>query len=277
MAASVVPLSESVRIGGGVSVADSVMFAALVVYVLFLVHDSLRPARRYALVKGWPWAGVIFTTVMVVLTTGVPMAAAPLLGRWSLFRGADLGTWGGLAVGLLATELVGYWVHRVCHRLELLWRWVHQLHHSAERLDSFGAFFFHPAEILLEVGTSLLVSGVILGLTAEATGLVAAAGFAMSSFQHANIRTPSWLGLVVIRPEAHGVHHARGVHNGNFGNLALWDQVFGTFSNPAEAPPLAGFYDGSSRRVKDMLLGKDISVGGLGRAGAAPLRAVRVR
>jgi sterol desaturase/sphingolipid hydroxylase (fatty acid hydroxylase superfamily) len=277
MAASVVPLSDSVAIGGGLSVADSVMIAALAGYVLILVHDSLRPARRYLMIRGWPWAGAIFTTVMIVLTTGLPVATAPILGRWSILPGAELGDWGGFAVGLLVMELVSYWVHRACHRVQFLWRWVHQLHHSAERLDSFGAFFFHPHEILVEVAVSLFVSGVVLGLTPEAAGLVAAAGFAMSFFQHANIRTPRWLGLVVIRPEAHGVHHARGLHDGNFGNLSLWDQVFGTFSNPVEAPPLAGFYDGGSRRVKEMLLGKDISVGGLGRAGAAPLRAVRVR
>ncbi len=75
------------------------------------------------------------------------------------------------------------------------------------------------------------------------------------------------IGWLVQRPESHGVYHARGVHSGNFGNLALFDQLFGTFSNPVDAPPLAGFYEGSSRRMRDMLLGKDVSIDGLGRGG----------
>lgn len=245
--------------------ADVAMLSALVAYVLFLVQDALRPARRYAPVKGWRLKGVLFTVLAIVLNVTIPMAAAPLLGASSLLPGAALGTWGGFAVGLLVSELASYWIHRACHEVGFLWRWVHQVHHSAERFDTYGAFFFHPNEMLVQVGLSLLVSGALLGLTPEAAGLVGAAGFLMAWFQHANVRTPRALGLVVQRPESHGVHHARGVHTGNFGNLSIWDQVFGTFSNPPEAPALAGFYEGSSRRMKEMLLGKDVSIGGLGR------------
>jgi sterol desaturase/sphingolipid hydroxylase (fatty acid hydroxylase superfamily) len=197
------------------------------------------------------------------------MAAAPFMGTASLLPGAALGLWGGLAVGLLVTEFAAYWIHRACHEVSFLWRWVHQVHHSAERFDTYGAFFFHPNEMLVQIGLSLLVSGALLGLTPEAAGLVGAAGFAMAWFQHANVRTPRALGWLVQRPENHGVHHARGVHTGNFGNLSIWDQVFGTFSNPAEAPAQAGFYQGGSRRMKDMLLGRDVSIGGLGRDPAA--------
>jgi sterol desaturase/sphingolipid hydroxylase (fatty acid hydroxylase superfamily) len=245
--------------------ADVAMAAALVGFALALVQDALRPARRYAQVKRWRLKGILFTILAIVLNVTIPMAAAPLLGERSLLRGATLGTWGGFAVGLLALELAAYWIHRACHEVSFLWRWVHQVHHSAERFDTYGAFFFHPNEMLVQVGLSVLVSGTLLGLSPEAAGLVGAASFSMAWFQHANLRTPRALGWIVQRPENHGVHHARGVHSGNFGNLSIWDQVFGTFSNPAEAPELAGFYDGSSRRMKEMLLGKDISLAGLGR------------
>jgi sterol desaturase/sphingolipid hydroxylase (fatty acid hydroxylase superfamily) len=245
--------------------ADVAMLAAMLGFVLFLVQDALRPARRYAPVKRWRAKGVLFAVLAVVLNVTVPMAVVPLIGGASLLPGAALGTARGFAVGLLVSELAAYWVHRACHEVGFLWRWVHQVHHSAERFDTYGAFFFHPNEILMQIGLSLLVSGALLGLTPEAAGLVGAASFSMAWFQHANIRTPRALGWIVQRPENHGVHHARGVHTGNFGNLSIWDQVFGTFSNPAEAPGLAGFYDGSSRRMKEMLLGKDVSIGGLGR------------
>ena len=60
------------------------------------------------------------------------------------------------------------------------------------------------------------------------------------------------------RPEGHSVHHTRGVHAYNYGNLSLWDLLFGTFRNPAEFAAEAGFYEGASARVGAMLLGRDI-------------------
>jgi len=244
---------------------DVLMPSLLFLFVLLLVQDALWPARRYAPVKGWRLKGALYALLAIGLNIAIPMAVAPLMGERSLLPGAALGTFGGFAVGLAVTELMVYWVHRACHEVSFLWRWVHQVHHSAERFDSYGAFFFHPNEILMSISLSLLGSGLLLGLTPEAAGLVGAAMFFMAYFQHANIRTPRLIGWLVQRPENHGVHHARGVHTGNFGNLSIWDQVFGTFSNPAEAPAQAGFYEGGSRRMRDMLLGRDVSIGGLGR------------
>ena len=43
--------------------------------------------------------------------------------------------------------------------------------------------------------------------------------------------------------------------------------VFGTFRNPAVFEGEVGFYDGASTRLKDMLLGRDVSVPS---AGIAP-------
>lgn len=249
--------------------ADMAMLAALAILVLFLVLDVWRPARRYAEVRRWRVKGVGFLLLALALNAGAPALLAGLLGERSLFPGARLGTAGGFLVGLLTLELASYWVHRACHRVDFLWRWVHQVHHSAERFDTYGAFFFHPFEMLLSIAVSGLVTGAVLGLGAEAAGLVGAASFFLAYFQHANLRTPRALGYLVQRPENHGVHHQRGVHRMNFGNLSLWDLVFGTFSNPAVAPALAGFYEGGSRRMKKMLLGRDISGGSRGQSGEA--------
>ena len=77
-------------------------------------------------------------------------------------------------------------------------------------------------------------------------------------FQHANIKTPQWMGYVVQRPESHGVHHQRGVHAFNYADFPMWDVLFGTFKNPAQHEAPAGFYLGSSYRVLDMLIGRDV-------------------
>jgi len=93
-------------------------------------------------------------------------------------------------------------------------------------------------------------------------------------FQHANLKTPRWVGYLVQRPESHAVHHERGVHAYNYSDLPLWDMVFGTFRNPAADRPLPqqGFYDGASARLLDMLLFRDVSLPRGGAGSAAPVR-----
>ena len=34
-----------------------------------------------------------------------------------------------------------------------------------------------------------------------------------------DIRTPRWVGYIVQRPEAHGIHHANGVHAYNYSDF----------------------------------------------------------
>ena len=98
------------------------------------------------------------------------------------------------------------------------------------------------------------------GLTPEA-GAIAGAFLAFNAaFQHANIRTPRWLGYLVQRPESHGIHHGRGIHRWNYSDLPLWDMVFGTFRNPrAPAPREAGFYTGASAKLAPMLAFRKVS------------------
>jgi sterol desaturase/sphingolipid hydroxylase (fatty acid hydroxylase superfamily) len=91
----------------------------------------------------------------------------------------------------------------------------------------------------------------------------------ISLFQHANVRTPVWLGYIIQRPESHSVHHARGSHAYNYAGLPLWDLVFGTFRNPREFEAEAGFYNGASRRIGAMLAGLDVASRPAGRAQAA--------
>ena len=57
--------------------------------------------------------------------------------------------------------------------------------------------------------------------TASVAGLV---GFFYAVFQHANVRTPRWLGYVIQRPESHCVHHERGLHAYNYADLPVFEQ-----------------------------------------------------
>jgi sterol desaturase/sphingolipid hydroxylase (fatty acid hydroxylase superfamily) len=133
------------------------------------------------------------------------------------------------------------------------------MHHSAERVDIWGAFYFHPFDMVgwALVGSMALVLGI--GLTAEAAIVVAVLATFCSMFQHANISTTRWLGYIVTRPESHSVHHQRDVHAYNYGDIPLFDILFGTFHNPREFTGEVGFFDGSSRKIGPMLIGREIA------------------
>ena len=130
------------------------------------------------------------------------------------------------------------------------------MHHSAERVDIWGALYFHPLDTLAftMVGSLALVVG--FGISAEAAIVINLVATFMGLFQHANIRTPRWVGYLIQRPESHNLHHERGVHARNYGDFPLYDMLFGTFVNPRECQVEVGFSDGASRRVGAILAGR---------------------
>lgn len=145
------------------------------------------------------------------------------------------------------------------HSVDTLWRVFHQMHHSAERLDTYGAFYFSPMDM---IGWTLLGSlclTLIVGVTPQAATAILLITTFFSIFQHANIKSPRWLGYIVQRPESHAIHHGTGIHAYNYSDLPLIDMVFGTFRNPALSEVETGFYRGASDRVVDMLLFRDVS------------------
>ncbi|MGD8395853.1 MAG: sterol desaturase family protein, partial [Candidatus Eiseniibacteriota bacterium] len=174
---------------------------------LFIAWDLLRPHRRLRAQRGWRLRASIVTVLTFGLSVAVATLWGVLLGGRGLLDGARLGTLGGAVVGILVYELVHYAYHRAAHRYDPLWRGAHQMHHSAERLETLGANYLHPVDTFFFTTWSSLVFFPLLGLTAEA-GVIATAFLAFNAaFQHANIRTPRWLGYIVQRPESHGVHH----------------------------------------------------------------------
>jgi sterol desaturase/sphingolipid hydroxylase (fatty acid hydroxylase superfamily) len=238
---------------------DILTFVLLGALALFIVLDFAVPARRFPKVKWWRTRGILSLVLMMALGTVAPLFWDGFLGQYRLIDATGLGTIGGAAVGLLVANLVGYGWHRLMHRTPFLWRWLHQMHHSAERIDIWGAFYFSPLDILGFTFMGSLALVLLVGVSAEAAILVNFASTALAMFQHSNLRTPRWVGYLVSRPENHSLHHQRGVHAYNYGDIALWDMLFGTWRNPATWEGEAGFYDGASNRVGAMLIGRDVS------------------
>jgi sterol desaturase/sphingolipid hydroxylase (fatty acid hydroxylase superfamily) len=145
------------------------------------------------------------------------------------------------------------------HNTPTLWRWFHQMHHSAERVDIWGALYFHPFDTLgfTLVGSLALVLG--FGVSAEAAIVVNLMATFCSLFQHANVKTPHWLGFIITRPEAHSYHHERNIHARNYGDVPWFDMLLSTYYNPPEFNGEVGFYEGSSKKLMPMLAGRLIA------------------
>ncbi len=234
-------------------------YIALGLFGGFAALDLVVRARVFPEVAGWRLKGIAFMLLYFAAATFAPLLWDGFLGHYQLVDGSALPLWAQILLGFLALELGVYAWHRTMHNTPFLWRWFHQLHHSAERVDIWGAFYFHPFDMLgwALVGSLMLVLG--FGITAEAAIAVNVAATFCSMFQHANLRTPRWLGYLITRPESHSLHHERDVHARNYGDIPLFDMLFGTFENPHRFEGKVGFYDGGSKRVGAMLAGRLIA------------------
>ena len=230
----------------------------LALFIGLALWERLAPGRPLPRVSGWyRRAGLAFVGFFL-LSSYLPLLWSEHLAVLTLVDLRHWPAWAQVAAGVLTYELGAYAWHRSMHTFTPLWRGVHQMHHSAERLDALGAFWFSPVDMVGWILLSSLAVTVAGISPAAGTHAILITSF-LAMFQHANVRTPRWLGYFVQRPESHTVHHARDVHRHNFADLPLIDLLFGTFRNPAGFEHATGFWHGASARVLDMLRFRDVT------------------
>jgi sterol desaturase/sphingolipid hydroxylase (fatty acid hydroxylase superfamily) len=240
---------------------DLVGICIVGVFFGLMTLEAWRPARSYPPRRAWRARGVLLLVVMAGIATAVPLLL-PLdwLAAHRLVDGTKLGTVGGVFVGYGVVSFVSYLWHRACHRFDFLWRGFHQLHHAPARLDLAGAVLFHPLDIGMYVLLSTVTTTLVLGLTPAAAALTGLVAQLYSFFQHLNVKTPRFFGYFIQRPEAHFLHHERGVHARNYADLPLWDMLFSSYQNPesfGEGP--VGFDPPAEGRYGAMLCFVDVS------------------
>ena len=227
--------------------------------VLLIAVETLGRGRKWPGVRGW-WARAIALNGVQV---GVAFLGSTTWDTWMEglrpFDADGLGTFGGAAVGYVAITFVYYWWHRARHASPFLWRWFHQVHHSPQRIEILTSFYKHPFEILANGLLSSAILYFLVGLGPEAAALAILATGLAELFYHWNTRTPHWVGYLIQRPESHCVHHEEGLHHFNYGDLPLWDMLFGTFRNPREWNARCGVGSEAEHRLGEMLRGVEVS------------------
>lgn len=228
-------------------------------FSLLALWEKMRPRQQYPASRLWRTRGFIAFILYMAVGTFSPLLWDDVLASHRLFDLTALPVWQQALTGFLVAEFVGYWWHRSMHTSNFLWRAFHQMHHSAERFDVWGAFYFSPQDMVgFTFFGSLALVGIV-GVGGEAGLIINLVILFFTAWQHMNIKTPHWLGYIVVRPESHSVHHARGIHRYNFCDVPLIDMVFGSYLNPKQIMPEAGFYDGASLEIPKMILGYDVS------------------
>lgn len=238
---------------------DPISLSIIAMYALLMLVEALFPARKLPTVKYWKLKGIAAFFLYFYLSSYLPLLWAQFLPQAQLFNLSGIGIGAGAAAGIILYEFGLYLWHRAMHSNNFLWRIFHQMHHSAERLDTYGAFYFSPFDMVGWTALGTVCFSLVMGLSPQAVTVVLLVTNFLSIFQHANIKTPRWLGYIIQRPESHGYHHAQQIHRYNYSDLPVFDILFGTFHNPETYEHEAGFYPGASDRVVDMLLFKDVS------------------
>ncbi len=146
----------------------------------------------------------------------------------------QLPTYVTFALSFLLIDFINYINHRVHHKIPFLWRF-HRLHHSDKKINALTTWLHHPFEIIstFVIVITLYVLFDIPVIVMVIYGIVFGAH---AAFTHFNILMPEsinkHLQKIIVTPNAHMVHHALDIQDGNsnFGQLFLfWDWIFGTY------------------------------------------------
>jgi sterol desaturase/sphingolipid hydroxylase (fatty acid hydroxylase superfamily) len=240
--------------------------------------ERARPGWDLPRVPSWlPRAAIAsLAQLVVVVLAGLTWDRA-LRGHSLIELGPRLGPWAGGAVAYLASTFIYYWWHRARHAYRPLWLGFHQLHHSAQRLEVITSFYKHPAEQAVNALLSSIIAYALLGLSPAGAAVYTLLSGVGEFVYHMNIRTPRWLGLFFQRPEMHRIHHEHGRHAGNYGDLPIWDMLFGTYQNPETFEGRCGFDPEREERVIEMLAFRDVHEAERAQGGAERDQALELR
>jgi len=236
-----------------------VSLGLIAVFFALVLLEALLPARPLPKVHNWKVKCLVGFVCYFFIASYLPLFWDHHLSFLQVFDLSGMNQWLMLLIAVLVFEFFIYVWHRSMHKSNWLWLKFHQLHHSAERVDTFGAFFFSPLDMAGFTMVGSLSLSLFIGLEPQVITVFLFITTFLAIFQHTNIKTPVWLGYIIQRPESHSVHHLKGVHSHNYSDLPLFDLLFGTLKNPKCFQSENGFYPGASRRVGDMLMGKDVS------------------
>jgi sterol desaturase/sphingolipid hydroxylase (fatty acid hydroxylase superfamily) len=221
-----------------------------------------RSASRAHRAPNLALTAIAFAT-NAILGSALALALAWLEGRGlGLLHAVALPPALATAVVVVTLDLAFYAAHVAHHAHPVLWR-LHRVHHSDLAIDVTTAVRQHPGESIVRFAF-LAAGAVALGASPAAFALYRAASALNALLEHANLRLPArldrWLGLVLVTPDMHKVHHSRtqAETDSNYGNLlSVFDRLFSVLTPSSRGREVAygleGFDDPASQTTLGLL------------------------
>lgn len=226
--------------------------------IFFLIIERLKPGRKLPQIKNWYYQAILINLVQLLITLATARLWIEIFGEISLFK---ISNWQSQILQGLFAWFIGtfffYWWHRVRH-LKGFWLIFHQIHHSPSRIEAITSFYKHPIEILSDAILSALILYPLLGCSIMGAFWYNCFAGIGEYLYHSNIKTPKWFRYFIQTPELHSIHHQFGVHKYNFGDIPIWDRIFGTYKDTTEFAERCGFPKNAENKLKEMLLFKDV-------------------
>jgi len=226
--------------------------------IFFLLFERIKPGRILPKIKNWYYMALIINVIQLIITLLTARLWIEIFGEISLFK---IRNWQSEILQGFFGWLIGtfffYWWHRVRH-MKGFWLIFHQLHHSPSRIEAVTSFYKHPIEILADAILSALILYPLLGCSLMGMFWYNCFAGIGEYLYHSNIKTPKWFRYFIQTPELHSIHHQFGVHKYNFGDITIWDRIFGTYKDATEFTERCGFPKDAEHKLKEMLLFKDV-------------------
>ena len=226
--------------------------------IFFLIIERLKPGRKLPQIKNWYYQAILINLVQLLITLATARLWIEIFGEISLFK---ISNWQSQILQGLFAWFIGtfffYWWHRVRH-IKGFWLIFHQIHHSPSRIEAMTSFYKHPIEILSDAILSALILYPLLGCSIMGAFWYNCFAGIGEYLYHSNIKTPKWFRYFIQTPELHSIHHQFGVHKYNFGDIPIWDRIFGTYKDTTEFAERCGFPKNAENKLKEMLLFKDV-------------------
>jgi len=139
-------------------------------------------------------------------------------------------------IAFMALDLMGYWVHRISHKVNFFWN-NHIIHHSSEEFNLACALRQSISQFV-NLFTIFLLPAALLGVPTQVVAIVAPLHlFAQFWYHTQHIKKMGVLEHIIVTPSHHRVHHAINPEylDKNLSQIFIfWDKLFGTFQ--AELP-----------------------------------------
>tara|TARA_B110000014_G_C20086196_1_gene568123 strand:- start:131 stop:1381 length:1251 start_codon:yes stop_codon:yes gene_type:complete len=174
-------------------------------------------------------SGITNTTKDAFKLSIVIVSYAWLVDNIQIYKLESLGL--SIFIAFLVQDFMGYWMHRLNHRVNIFWN-RHVIHHSSEEFNLSCALRQSISETF-KFSAILMIPAALLGIPTNIFVVLAPVHLFMQFWYHTRlIGKMGFLEYVIVTPSHHRIHHAINPEylDKNYGQiLIVWDKLFGSF------------------------------------------------